>query len=326
MPSESSSRKRGWPLSRTSRGRHRRRTTTIATAFALVVTSVGGFVALSSQADSASARVRIHYGWQLNTSNTGLAGAGIDRTRLRTYNGPIRSGMTLRKVRIPHKVDLSRKRNVTLDRVWINPSRGGRDILVLGNGSVVKWSDIDGWDIPAHEISGNAALRVFNANDYLIRRCKITGAGIGAWIDGNGRGRMVATYLYRSQSSRGAHNDGFTRREGHGRLTISRSRLHVNNPGTTTGPFFLQDTWGRRVGGVLLRRTLVEGIGGVLTLDNRGSGVSFSAENVRLRLLVPNYYAHVIEYGNIRTGTWSNVRVYAPSNGLSAEGRRIRRP
>ncbi len=88
------------------------------------------------------------YGWQLNSSNTGLAGVGIDKNALSNYtgSGTPASGtvISLKKITIPLWLING---NITLDRCWYQPT------YRLTNDSILTTYDFnDGWT-PAPSIS-----------------------------------------------------------------------------------------------------------------------------------------------------------------------------
>jgi len=267
----------------------------------------------------------VQYGWQLTASNSGLAGAGVNRANLPVYNGSITSGMTLSMVKITHTVDLSNLSNVTLDRVWIAPTNGG-DVLALGNNDVIKDSDISG-EFTSSADAAVCGIRIFSASGYAIQRVHVTGVQIGAWIDGNGTGTLTDSYIQANRSLSGGHVDGFTRRGGTGSLTLLRDRIEANVSGSTTGAFFLQNNNGA-ISGLSLQDTMLEGIGYLMTLDNTGAGTSVGANNVRFHLTQANYYGDVTMYGAGPTTItqWSNMYDYNPNNPPSNAGASVSRP
>ena len=265
------------------------------------------------------------FGWQLTTSETGLAGAGVDRNELAVFTGRVRPGMTLSRVKIVSPLDLSLVANVTLDRVWLAP-QGGRQALVLGSGTVVTDSDIDGSAMQSAErigIYGNVPSR------YTISRVSVTGTTVGAWLDGSGMGTMTDTYIHALVSNGGQHMDGFTRRAGTGPLTIARSRIEARGA-SVTGAFFLQDTWGGTISGITVVDTLLDGMGYSLTLENHGAGTSVGMQNVRVRatgwgpISASPLNGHGV--GAITYSAWSDVRTFDPSRLPRADGAVINHP
>ena len=254
------------------------------------------------------------FGWQLTGSNTGLAGVGVDRNSLPTFTGRVTAGMTLSRVKITTPLDLTSIPDVTLDRVWLAPS-GGVRALILGSGTVITNSDIDGSTMGSGErmgIYGNVSTQ------YTISRVHMTNVSVGAWLDGNGSGTMSDTYI-QARATDDAHVDGFTRRSGTGPLTITRSRLDATGY-AITGAFFLQNTWGERIGGITLQDSYLEGGGYALALENKGAGTSVGLNNVRIRA---TGYGPITASGGITYAQWNNVRVYDATRLPNAEGAAI---
>jgi hypothetical protein len=244
-------------------------------------------------------------GWQLTAENTGLSGAGVDRSTLPVFSGKVSAGITIRRQKVISALDLSRTANVTLDRVWLAPDGGGR-ALVLGPGSVVKDSDIDGGAMAQGERIG--VYGVVNGT-YALARVRITGMSVGAWLDGSGTGSVSDTYIHDLVSIDGAHVDGFTRRGGTGPLRITRSRIDASGP-NVTGALFLQNTWGATIDGVQIERSLLEGEGFVLALENKGAGTSLALDDVRIR---STGWGPVSASGQITYQAWTAVHQYDAS-------------
>jgi hypothetical protein len=227
---------------------------------------------------AASPAAGVQAGWQLTDANTGLLGAGVDRLRLPEFTGRVRAGMTISMKKISSALDLSRTANVTLDRVWLAP-RGGTRALVLGSGSVVQDSDIDGSSMARGERVGIYGVV---SGSYALSRIQVTGMSVGAWLDGDGTGTLSDSYLHDLVSLNAAHVDGFTRRSGIGSLRILRCRIDASGPGVT-GALFLQNTWGGAIAGLEVEHTLLEGEGFVIALENKGAGTAIGLDDVRVR-------------------------------------------
>ena len=262
----------------------------------------------------------VSYGWQRNTSNTGLAGVGIDRNTLPTYSGNVTPGMTLSQVKITSSLDLTNVPNVTLDRVWLKPTDGPY-ALKIGSGTVVKNSDIDGSAMPT---SGERIIYGFvQSGTYTLTNVSITNMTVGAWFDGPASGTMNDTYIGSMFSGNGAHKDGFTRRDGVGLLAITRCHID-DTSNATTGAFFLQNTWGGQIGGITVKDSLLEGDGYVLTLENKGAGTSVGFNNVRINSTGYGPIASTPNSGNgpgsISYTDWTNVYVYNPNSLPNAIG------
>ena len=71
-------------------------------------------------------------GWELDETNTGLAGVGIDRATLPLYDGPAKpaAGAVIVGKRIETALDLSAG-NITIERCWIHPTAIGRGNSVI---------------------------------------------------------------------------------------------------------------------------------------------------------------------------------------------------
>ena len=260
----------------------------------------------------------VRYGWELTPSNTGLAGAGVDRNSLPVFTGTVTAGMTLSRVKITEVLDLYSVPNVTLDRVWLAPVGGVRAIW-LGPGSVIKDSDVDGSSMVQGERIG---IGTSTSGSYQILRTSITNVSVGTWLDGTGSGTMTETYVHNLISIDAAHKDGFTRRAGTGSLLIERSRLDASGP-MTTGAFFLQNTWGDRISGITVRDTMLEGAGWVMTLENNGAGTSASFDNVRVRPFGGpggTSYGPRVASGGVQYPLWNNVRIHDGTRLPGAEG------
>ena len=275
-------------------------------------------------ATSPAPRPEVNYGWELTAANTGLAGAGVDRASLPPFDGNITPGMTLSRVKITGGVDLTDLPDVTLDQVWLHPT-GTNRALILGPGTIIKDSDIDGSAMPRGERWG-----LFHGDtggaEYSIARVSITGVSIGAWLDGSAPGTMTDTYIRDLISTADAHLDGFTRRSGTGPLTIARSRIaddYTDGGGThATGSVFLQNTWGGKIGGITIRDTFLEGNGFNLALENRGASTSIGVNNLRLR---PTEYDAVSTQGPVDITDWTDVFLY-DADKPNAAGRAVARP
>ena len=253
----------------------------------------------------------VTYGWEINSNNTGLAGAGVVRSSLPIFAGPVTSGMTLSRVKITSTLDLTSVPNVTLDRVWVAPT-SGRNGVILGAGTVIKDSDIDGSGLVQGErigIYGNTS------GSYAISRVAITNVSIGAWLDGDGSGSLTDGYILTS-SINGAHQDGFTRRAGVGALAITRMRIDSSGP-SVTGAFFIANTWGGRIGGVALKDSYLEGEGYVMAIYNNGPGTAVGIDNVRVR---STGWGPITSEGLITYTAWNNVRAYDGSRLPLADG------
>lgn len=275
-------------------------------------------VKFSSNVDSES---WVDYGWQITKNNTGLARLAINRTSLPVFSGQVTAGMTISQKRITRSLDLTNVPNVTLDRVWLLPSDGSSRGIILGPNTVIKDSDIDGSAMP----SSGERLGIYgnSPGNYMIEGVAITGMTVSAWLDGDGSGigTMTDTYIGEMVSNGGAHMDGLTRRAGTAPLVVNRCRIDTSGS-SVTGAFFSQNTWGGRIGGVLVKDTFLEGDGYVIGIHNT-AGTSLGFENVRIR---STGWGPISVTGTVDYALWSNVRVYDSNRLPLADGAVLNHP
>lgn len=265
----------------------------------------------------------VTYGWQLTSTNTGLAGAGINASTLPTFQGSISAGMTISRMKITTSLDLSNIPNVTLDHVLLIPSAGGNiRALILGPGTTIVDSDIDGsmMDHSGEQIGIYGCVPA--GKTYSINRVNLTGMTVGAWLDCDGNGSMVDTYIHGLVSNNGAHMDGFTRRAGIGQLTVARTRID-DSGASVTGALFFQSTWGGPIAGVLVTNSYLEGDGYVIGMSSGsapGDITSAGFQNVRVRSTGwgPISTDHRVIYTS-----WTDVRQYDASRLPLADGAAI---
>lgn len=132
-------------------------------------------------------------GWQLNETNTGLAGAGIDKTALPRYTGSmyVPAGTTITGKRIDTELVLSAG-NITIDRCWIRPLEYSPGMPLVSSvdwnstfrsaqGVVLKDCDIDGTAMPN---TGPGQADSVTAFEGLVtmQRCRAYGMGSGIVI------------------------------------------------------------------------------------------------------------------------------------------------
>ena len=265
----------------------------------------------------------VSYGWQLTSTNTGLAGAGINATTLPTFQGTVSAGMTISRMKITTSLDLSNIPNVTLDHVLLIPHAGGNiRALILGPGTTIVDSDIDGsmMDHSGEQIGIYGCVPV--GKTYSINRVNLTGMTVGAWLDCDGNGSMVDTYIHGLVSNNGAHMDGFTRRAGIGQLTVARTRID-DSGASVTGALFFQSTWGGPIAGVLVTNSYLEGDGYVIGMSSGsvpGDITSAGFQNVRVRSTGwgPISTDHRVIYTS-----WTDVSQYDASRLPLADGAAI---
>jgi hypothetical protein len=250
-------------------------------------------------------------GWQLDETNTGLAGVGIDRNSLPLYEPPpsevqygtwyVPAGTVLTEKRIELGAVVLSAGNITIERCWFHPSTIGRGMPLIHNEqeppdlpNVIRDSDIDGTNIAWNADGTNPACGGFGVNttNIQIERCNILGFGSGVGLSGQYEVRMEGTYIHDLVQgewflgSGQSHQDGLTMRSfGGPSATIRNNRILVNPPSKmATGPLFLQATWTDSFFDNLdIEGNLLEGYGYCLALEesNGGYGTNLRAINNR---------------------------------------------
>ena len=206
-------------------------------------------------------------GWELNGSNTGLAGAGIDRATLPLYEPPaeqVQYGtwyvpadtvMTEQHIETGG-IDLSAG-NITFERCWFRPLSIGRGMpLIRGTGAlpnIIRDCDIDGNAIPMNTDGTNPACGsiAISCANIRVLLCNISGLASGVAFYGENPVTMEGTYIHDLVQgewflgSGQSHQDGFTMRDYTGTLALVRNNYILINPPShmATGAIFLQATW-----------------------------------------------------------------------------------
>lgn len=229
------------------------------------------------------------FGWLLTTSNTGLVGAGIDRTTLATYGGSTTptAGTTISLKKITSRLNCSNG-NITLDRCWLQPSSGTGEIVGTYSGSswppntvLVQDCEIDGSALSASD----AAFSTGADGIVSVVRTYIHDVGIGvnlhAWpstlsslIQGN---YFVINAAFGDPAVSGNHADGFTIRNFENtpadRSAIVRNNRINCNSANATGAFFIQASGSDEVHNATIQGNLFEGNGYQCILERKDSGV-----------------------------------------------------
>ncbi len=247
-------------------------------------------------------------GWQLNGSNTGLAGASIDRNLLLLYDPPadqvqygtwyVPAGtvMTNRRIEIGG-IDISAG-GITLERCYFRPASIGRGMpLIRGTGAtqnIIRNCDIDGSAIPLNPDGTNPACgsMAISCANIQVLLCNISGLASGVAFYGQHPVTMEGTYIHDLVQgewflgSGQSHQDGFTMRDYTGSLALVRNNYILTNPVShmATGPLFLQATWTTCfLDNIYIEGNLLAGYGYNLVVerDNGGYGRHLWAVNNR---------------------------------------------
>lgn len=275
--------------------------------------SDGGNDAASEGGDGGVAARR---GWELDETNTGLAGVSLDCASLAPYTGgeKPKAGAVIERVRITTGLDLSNG-GVTLDRVCIQPTSVGQGMPVVTTTDynqccgvapatvTISNSDFDGSKLSVRDAAmataflGVADLR----NNYLHdfgSGIAIFNAGteLDATVEGNYVGRLLG---YGDPATDGNHSDAFTVRDfdtstrPSRRLVVRNNRFDCDSP-NATGAFFIQ-TYGGPIHNLTMSGNLLQGggyqlglnemngnaYGELAALDNRFSGTGYGPAYVQ---------------------------------------------
>lgn len=229
-------------------------------------------------------------GWQLTASNTGLAGAGVDRNSLPVYTGPSTppAGTVIRLQKITKPLNLLNG-NITLDRVWMQPTTAsglggmlvtydtdyGADHGAPGPVTIMD-SDFDGSLVTDPMIYQECAVRGA-ANAY---RNNMFGMGSGICIFGSpAMPNMIIENNYVHDIRGGivngeqSHNETATVRNFSGTSMIWRGNYLVSKSGSDSGALFIQ-AWAGPIRNVTVDSNYMDSYGWDLFLDPNAFGYS----------------------------------------------------
>lgn len=266
-------------------------------------------------------------GWLLTPSNTGLASVGLTSADLTPYTGSLNVSGRIYKQII----------NVGSGQLVLNTGAVIEDCLITGSGNRLVYfkggtgqqiinSDLVGTGGQSAEVIG---LYADSASGIRISGLRETGFTISAWIDGGAASAPMSTidgwYAYGQPSGGTAHHDGFTRRAGNSPVTINNSRI-TTDQGSTTGAFFIQDTWNSprapgNVGHVTVTNSYLEGNGYNATLEISNT-LNFTGNRFG-----PTGYGPVTTYNGPVSGlTWSDNWIYANNSANNYKGAAVSTP
>jgi hypothetical protein len=236
-----------------------------------------------------SAQAQTLMGWQLNETNTGLAGVGIDRDTL-----PLCSlqpdqygwlwpatGTVIRGKRIENPICLQAG-NITIEQCWfkltVDPGSGMPMITdfnfntmkscTLAN--VVRDCDIDGTFLA--DTGGTRSGFPSVGSVGVWQRNNIYGVGCGYVAGGNGVPILVENnYIHDLRTGATSHDDGLTLRSRSAPRTYIRGNRIDATTIHTTGALFLQATFGF-LDSMYIEGNLLEGNGYNLILEWNGYG------------------------------------------------------
>jgi hypothetical protein len=246
-------------------------------------------------------------GWQIDETNTGLAGVGVDKNSLPDYSGPnpIPAGSTISMKKLTDP-DVSAG-NITFDRCWIVVAGWGMD-CGSANGSVT-FQDCD------IEETRCMATDLFNSGPVTLSRCSITGGSAGASM--SEAATIQQCYVHDLMSSCDNHVDGVTRRIGTAQVNYIDNHIDATtNPNHTTAAVYIEPTFGF-IDNLSFQGNLLENNFpyNTVVLENKsnGYGTNLVMDNNRL---YPNGSGYSANYGNggaLGWGQWANNYINDPS-------------
>ena len=251
-------------------------------------------------------------GWQLTETNTGLAGAGVDRSSLEVYTGsdtpPAGTTISLKKITTPLNLFHG---NITVDRCWIQPTTS------WGVGSVVFTydpsfgtaasspvtivdSDIDASAVTDTWIYADCATRGI----ATLQRNHIWGMGSGICVfDGGYQLDAVVEHNYVHGLRGGivngsfqSHNESATIRSfGGSRLAFLDNRL-ISKSGSDSGALFIQ-AWAGTIDHTTIERNLFETAGWCIPLEANANGYGSDMRCIDNRFVSGGYGPAYVDGG-----------------------------
>ena len=252
-------------------------------------------------------------GWQLTTSNIGLAPSGKACTSLPAYTGSDKptSGTVISGKLISDPLDLSNG-NISIDHSCIRPTSTGVASLITtsdydscGNncptpakGPVsITDSEIDGSLVGTQDISHDCAF--MGVGD--LERNYIHDTGSGICFFGTGQTLTAAAInnyvdhmrAYGNPATTGSHNETFTIRDyptatSHSRSMMVRGNYFNIDSGNDTGALFIQ-AYGDFIDNVTVQDNLLTGQGYQLILEANANGYGTHMDAINNRFSGTGY-------------------------------------
>jgi hypothetical protein len=251
-------------------------------------------------------------GWQIDSTNTGLAGAGINRSSLELYTGPYNppAGTIIREKLIKTGLDLSNG-NITIERCAIFPSSIGKGMPIIGDNNTTSLVTIRDCDIDATAIDDVSLLNFAFSGCGIVERCNIFGMGCGIWLKGDAGPRAEGNYIHNLRATTGFHVDGLTFRDNKGPMAEILNNHIETYTGYETGTILINDE--SYVDNLLVEGNLLEGYGSNLILasnSKRPHGTNLRAINNRF---TPTGYGTGYVDGGWRWLEWTDNYINDPS-------------
>lgn len=281
--------------------------TTTTTAVTTTTTTVAPTTTTSTPPPNPPATLM---GWQLTSTNTGLAPQGLTCMGLPLYSGPAKltAGQTYTGLRFESALDLSAG-NVVVEKSCIKPRNTGvlfslasttfchsycETNLPAGTRATVRDSEFDGSYISNANVAGSCAFDgiadlyrnyMHDVGSGICFRATDRDAKAGSWAANRSTSAVISgNYVTRLRHSGEAHHDGGTVRDFRKDTSNSRSLVFINNRFDSqpinvtdwqTAAFVVQPTYsGYSINNVWLDGNLFEGRSYNLTLEQAGGGYS----------------------------------------------------
>ena len=243
---------------------------------------------------------RIRKGWELNSSNVGLAYYGINKTSLPLYTGPssVPEGTTITEKRIAVDTLGLDAGNIIIERCWINPSdpNPGNPFATTGDEPditptrvIIRDCDFDGTALTTEE----SAFRVGFWGIADVINCHFYGIGGGFAIVNaeNTLSCVIENNYVHAHTATGEppfnnHADSFSIRDfedAPGRTCYVRNNRFMCDAGEgfDTGALFIQTNNGN-IHNVLIEGNLLEGGGYNLGLERSAFGLPNNYGNLNI--------------------------------------------
>jgi hypothetical protein len=267
-------------------------------------------------------------GWQLTTTNVGLAPHGLSCDSLPAYTGSLKpaTGARISGVRINGPLDLSNG-DIVVDKSCIRPTSVGyhNNFLVTtticaGNGCsatpvgkvVVRDSEVDASALSASTIATSCAFLGVGT----VQRNYMHGMGSGICFFETGTeldALAEQNYVAGLRSSGDSHNEAATIRDFRKNAANTRTVKFINNrldcsSGNETGGLFIQPTW-LPIYNVTVEGNYLEGGGYNLYLEATGNATYGNAHANNNRFRSTGWGPSVVSSGP-GWSTWSNNHRY----------------
>lgn len=276
-------------------------------------------------------------GWQIDATNVGLAGVGLDCDSLPLYTGSLTpaAGTRISGVRIEGSLDL-RAGDITVDRSCIRPTTGtgslvtnyvcgADDCPVISDKTIIiRDSEFDASKVPAVQIAGACAFRGVGT----LQRNYMHGMGSGICFYGTGMKHDAIAeqnYVTDMRSSGESHNEAATLRDlmrdqNPDRVAIFRNNRFRIMDGNVTAGLFIQPTWDD-IDHVLVEGNLIEG-GGFNLYLNRAHGTYSNTSAINNRFNPVNAWGPVAVDPGPEFDVWRDNYIYDP-DAADAKGRTV---